>query len=153
MIIIVWLHQLYQYIRWNMLLNTTKWKFLYKWRFCRGLGARNEITVKLRGGWMDGCGRADRTWTIQKMVATFKRHLFGRILVLMCIAVGKIGLPYYDFWALTPGELGYIYKAYSNERTARYGFHFLLYFCELLLQVKHGSPDKPKSLSLQYELQ
>lgn len=31
-----------------------------------------------------------------KIVATFKRHLFGRILVLMCIAVGNIGLPYYD---------------------------------------------------------
>ncbi len=38
----------------------------------------------------------------------------------MGIAVGNIGLPYGDFCALTPGEFGYIYKAYSDERTAQY---------------------------------
>lgn len=38
----------------------------------------------------------------------------------MGIAVGNIGLPYGDFCALTPGEFGYIYKAYSDERTALY---------------------------------
>ncbi|MDD7273673.1 MAG: hypothetical protein PUG96_06970 [Prevotellaceae bacterium] len=37
MITILWLHQLSQYMGWNMLPNTTQWKFVYKWRFCRGL--------------------------------------------------------------------------------------------------------------------
>ena len=31
-----------------MLLNTTKWEFLYKWRFCRGLKLIIELANKLR---------------------------------------------------------------------------------------------------------
>ncbi len=34
--------------------------------------------------------------------------------------MGCIGLPYDDFCALTPEEFSHIYKAYSEERTARY---------------------------------
>lgn len=49
MITILWLHQLSQYMGWNMLPNTTKWKFVYKWRFCRGL---KELEKRLRNA---GC--------------------------------------------------------------------------------------------------